>query len=59
MHLWKESEERLLIDLRLQREDKFTGVKAHDTLWGEISEEMRKMGIFVSKLQIINKWKSL
>lgn len=58
-HLWKESEEKLLIDLRLQREDRFLGVKSHDTLWGEIANEMKDMGIVVSKLQLLNKWRSL
>lgn len=57
--MWKESEEKLLIDLRLQREDRFLGVKSHDTLWGEIANEMKDMGIVVSKLQLLNKWKSL
>lgn len=40
-HLWKESKEKLLIDLRLQREDRFLGIKSHDTLWGEIANEMK------------------
>lgn len=59
MHVWKESEERFLIDLRLQREDKFSGTKSHDVLWGEIANEMKKNGIHVSKTQLINKWKAL
>ena len=52
-HVWKESEERYLIDLRLQR------TKSHDILWGEIATEMKKNGIHVTKLQLINKWKAL
>lgn len=59
MHVWKESEERYLIDLRLQREGKFSGTKSHDILWGEIATEMKKNGIHVTKLQLINKWKAL
>ena len=43
MHVWNESEERYLIDLRLQREGKFSGTKSHDILWGEIATEMKKM----------------
>ncbi|XP_048745245.2 uncharacterized protein LOC125658123 [Ostrea edulis] len=59
MHVWNESEERFLIDLRLQREERFLGTKSHDFLWGEISSEMKKNGIHVSKTQLINKWKAL
>lgn len=55
----EESEEKLLIGLRLQREDRFLGVKSYDTLWGEIANEMKEMGIEVSILQILYKWKSL
>ena len=43
MHVWKESDERYLIDLRLQREGKFSGTKSHDILWGEIATVMKKM----------------
>ena len=43
MHVWKESEERYLIDLWLQREVKFSGTLSHDILWGEIATEMKKM----------------
>lgn len=59
MHVWKESEKRFLIDLRLQREDKFSGTKSHDVLWGEIASEMNKNGIHVSKTQLMNEWKAL
>ncbi|XP_062587937.1 uncharacterized protein LOC134249618 [Saccostrea cucullata] len=59
MHVWTENEEKCLIDLRLQREEKFTGTKSHDSLWGEIANEMKKNNIQVSKTQLINKWKAL
>lgn len=55
----EESEEKLVIDLRLQREDIFLGVKSYDNLWGEIANEMKEMGVDVSILQLLNKWKSL
>jgi hypothetical protein len=58
MHVWKESKERFLIDLRLQRK-KVCGTKSHDILWGKIALEMKIWGVYVSKAQLINKWKAL
>jgi hypothetical protein len=45
MHVWKESEERFLIDLRLQR--KVCSTKSHNILWGEIALEMKIWGVYV------------
>ncbi|XP_069103545.1 uncharacterized protein [Argopecten irradians] len=59
MHVWTDTEERLLIHLRCAREEKFLSSKAHDTLWNEISSEMKRKNTNVTKIQLINKWKNL
>ncbi|XP_033729732.1 trihelix transcription factor GTL1-like [Pecten maximus] len=59
IHVWTEKEEKCLIDVRLDKETAFNGSKSHDTLWNEITTQMKKNGINVTKIQIMNKWKNL
>lgn len=59
IHNWTEEEEKLLITLRSDMDDKFFNSKQHDTLWNEILKKMKEEGVSVSRQQVINKWKNL
>jgi hypothetical protein len=59
IHIWKEDEERLLLNLRFDAEKSFNLMKSHEVLWGKITEKLNAENVNVSKVQVINKWKTL
>jgi hypothetical protein len=40
IHIWKEDEERLLLNLRFDAEKSFSSMKSYEVLWGKITEKL-------------------
>lgn len=59
IHIWNENEERLLLQLRFDDEKNFKSQKNHDVLWGKIADKLNTEGVNVTKVQAMNKWKTL
>ena len=59
IHIWKEDEERLLLNLRFDAEKSFSSMKSYEVLWGKITEKLNAENVNVSKVQVINKWRTL
>ncbi|CAC5390723.1 unnamed protein product [Mytilus coruscus] len=59
VHIWKEEEEKLLLELRLGEDNCFNSPKNHETLWNKITQEMNAQKVNVTNAQIINKWKTM
>ncbi|CAC5357657.1 unnamed protein product [Mytilus coruscus] len=59
VHIWKEEEDKLLLELRLGEDNCFNSAKNHETLWNKITQEMNAQKVNVTKAQIINKWKTM
>jgi hypothetical protein len=59
IHIWKEDEERLLLNLRFDAEKSFNLMKSHEVLWGKITEKLNAENVNVSKVQVINKSNTL
>jgi len=58
--IWKESEEEMLIDMRMAAEEQFISSKNHEVLWKKITDNLNnEIDGEVTKSQVINKWKSL
>lgn len=58
--IWKESEEKMLIDMRMAADEQFTSSKNHEVLWKKITDNLNnEIDGEVTKSQVINKWKSL
>ncbi|XP_062576623.1 uncharacterized protein LOC134238512 isoform X2 [Saccostrea cucullata] len=56
---WKDTESKMLIDLRIKMDDEFRGSKTHKALWNKLADTMNKNGMFVTGEKCSNKWKSI
>lgn len=45
------------MQLRLEMEEQFNDVKNNDVIWGQITKILNSHNIFVTVLQVIDKWK--
>lgn len=57
--LWNAEEEKMLIHIRLAKDLAFNSSKSHEVLWNDITRELNRNGINISRVQVINKWKAL
>lgn len=47
------------MQLRLEMEEQFNDVKNNDVIWGQITKTLNSHNIFVTVLQVKDKWKNL
>jgi hydroxylamine reductase (hybrid-cluster protein) len=59
VHIWKEWEEKALINTMKEKGELFQQNKNHETIWNTISKGLKDNGISVSTQQVKNKWKNL
>ncbi|KAK3107894.1 hypothetical protein FSP39_024578, partial [Pinctada imbricata] len=58
--VWREQEEKLLIDLRHKKDDEFKKIRNHSSIWATIAENMKEeLSLKVTSQQCLYKYNSL